>query len=414
LCGSGSLVPVLDLGAMDLTGRFPVPDEECPKVPLMLVKCMHQEGGDSCGLVQLRHTTKKEELFGKNYGYRSGLNASMEKHLEGIVLEVLGRLELNKGDKVLDIGCNDGTLLRFFHQKSGNIELYGIDPLADSMKDYYSFPVTLKNSFFHRDAFSEDVKRSGKFKIITTIAMFYDLDAPLQFAAEIESHLADDGLWVVELGHLEAMVKQNSYDTICHEHLGYYSLSQFVWLAQRTGLKIIDVSKNDINGGSIRLTLAKKKSDYNECEKLIKELLSSPSEMALEDLEIFDRFQKSIDLEKDRLVTILQELKRDGKRVAGLGASTKGNVVLQYAGVTDELIESIGEVNCEKFGRVTPGSRINIVQETKAYKEQMDYFVVLPWHFREFFIQRESEFLSNGGKLIFPLPKVEVVSIPND
>jgi len=392
ICGSTQLKSLLSLGDMAYTGHFPLLSyqETNLRGPLELVRCMGE-----CGLVQLGHNFPLNEMYGEGYGYRSGLNKGMVNHLFDIHQKILNRTSLECTDVVLDIGSNDGTLLNMY--SSDNATLIGFDPSSKQFAKHYRRDIYRIDSFFSAAALKE-LFGDRKAKIVTSIAMFYDLPDPLAFMRDIASILADDGIWYTEQSYLPSMLKNNSYDTICHEHLEYYCLSQIQWMCEHSGLKIIDVSFNDINGGSFGVTMAKKESRFE----------GIPTWCFPEWGQSFNKFSYSVHTHNFRLSETLRDIKRRNKLVLGYGASTKGNVILQYCGITPELLPCIADVNEDKWGHYTPGTNIPIVSEAKAKELKPDYFLVLPWHFRDNIIKRESEWIARGGKLIFPLPEIEI------
>jgi SAM-dependent methyltransferase len=403
ICRSTDLRPILHLGHQALTGIFPrQPDAKITTGPLELVRCAASDG---CGLVQLRHSYDQSELYGESYGYRSSLNRSMVQHLHGTVAKLLQRISLAPDDLVIDIGSNDGTLLSAY--PPGSATLAGIDPTGAKFKQYYRSDIQLIPDFFSAAAVRA---RFGdrQARIITSIAMFYDLEDPLAFMREIESILAPDGIWCFEQSYLPAMLSTTSYDTVCHEHLEYYALRQIKWLADRAGLKIIDVNVNDVNGGSFAVTVAKSAAEFPEFSRLDQMLHLEPG-YGLEAAETYALFEKRVVAHKTQLLDLLSQLKSQNARVLGYGASTKGNVILQYCGITPDDISHIAEVNADKFGCFTPGTGIPIISETEARAMKPDYFLVLPWHFRENLLAREQEYLRSGGRMIFPLPRIETV-----
>jgi hypothetical protein len=405
ICGNNSLVSIIDLGNQFLTGVFPAPGEKIERGPLEIVKCLNKEK-TSCGLVQLRHDYEMEKLYGDNYGYRSGLNKSMVDHLASVVKKIEDRVDLKDDDLVIDIASNDGTLLSCY--KNFQLDLLGIDPTLEKFKEYYRKGITMIPDFFSR-AIIDKYRGGKKAKVITSIAMFYDLPDPLEIMRQIESILADDGIWVSEQSYMPDMIKNISYDTICHEHLEFYALKQFKWMADKANLKIIDIELNRVNGASLAITFAKNKSIYQGVDNLVLDVLNKEVADGFDELAIYQDFVAKTEQHKEKLLRLLSDLKRSGKKVLGYGASTKGNVILQYCGLTKEDIPCIADVNEYKFGRLTPGTEIPIVSESEAKKLSPDYFLVLPWHFKDNIIAREQEFIKNGGHLIFPLPEIEIV-----
>lgn len=410
VCGNRDLVPILSLGEQYLTGVFPsVRNAALSRGPLELVACNIASEREACGLVQLQQSYNLDEMYGENYGYRSSLNRAMVKHLQDKVHHLVERYPLNPGDLVLDIGSNDGTLLSFYPELG--VTVVGIDPTAEKFASFYRNHISVIADFFSGDLFRE---RFGakKARIVTSIAMFYDLETPLSFMKDVVSILAEDGVWHFEMSYLPAMVRTMGYDTICHEHLEYYSLHQIKWMTDRCGLKILDVEFNNVNGGSFAVTAAQQASTFQPKSARIEEILRDEKEKGLTEMMCYEDFTKQVHAHQEELLALLKKLKGQGKTVLGYGASTKGNVLLQFCGITTELLPCIAEVNSDKFGCYTPGTNIPIVSEEEAHGMKPDYFLVLPWHFRDTIIQREKEYLRRGGKLIFPLPSLEVFAEP--
>lgn len=405
ICGNSALAPVLNLGKQYLTGVFPkTRDFKLTSGPLELVRC---DGPEACGLVQLRHSYDHSEMYGVNYGYRSSLNKSMVRHLADKVGGLLKLVRLSKADLVLDIGSNDGTLLSNYPLDGPT--LVGMDPTAAKFRRFYRPDIHVIPNFFSADTLREHfpIRRA---KLITSIAMLYDLEAPQAFAHQIASILADDGVWHFEQSYLPSMLRTTSYDTICHEHLEYYALRQIQWMTDRAGLKIIDVTLNDVNGGSFAVTAAPKVAPYPEATVKIQTILDEEDRLNLSSAATYEAFSTRVAAHKNTLLETLRNIKAQRKTVLGYGASTKGNVILQYCGLSTAEIPCIAEVNEDKFGCVTPGTWIPIVSEADAKAIHPDYFLVLPWHFRENLVAREQEFLRSGGKMIFPLPAIEIVT----
>jgi hypothetical protein len=403
------LVPVLNFGEQYLTGVFPkTKEEQLTKGPLELVKCMSISGEQVCGLLQLKHSYNFDEMYGDTYGYRSGLNQSMVKHLQDVAKKILSIVELQEGDIVIDIGSNDATLLKAYPHK--DIILYGVDPTAEKFRKHYSDNIKLITEFFPSQSLSKTLE-NNKAKIITSIAMFYDLEDPLAFVKAVHDALDVNGIWVFEQSYLPTMLKTHSYDTVCHEHFEYYCVKQIKWMMDDVGFNIIDIELNNTNGGSFSVTVAKKESTlFKENKALLDQFLQAEIDEGYEKLDIYETFNKYTQKHKQELVELLNKLKNEKKVVIGYGASTKGNVLLQYCNITPDLLPYIAEVNEEKFGAYTPGSLIPIISESDAKKMQPDYFLVMPWHFKKNFLVREKEYLMNGGKLIFPLPEIEIVT----
>jgi hypothetical protein len=329
----------------------------------------------------------------------------MVRHLTQKIHFLEKLADLKPGDVVLDIGSNDCTSLKAYATPALN--RIGIDPTGLKFKSYYPDDVALVPDFFSAANFRKVSGRAAR--IVTSVAMFYDLDDPIAFARDIASVLAPDGLWHFEQSYMPAMLRTTSYDTICHEHLEYYSLGVVKTILDAADLKLVDVQMNSVNGGSFAVTAAPKRSTRAANQPVIDWLLGQEERMGLGTVRPFREFEDRVFRHKADLVRLLKALAADGKKVLGYGASTKGNVTLQFCGVTTDEIPAIADVNPEKFGRVTPGTHIPIVSEAEAKAMGPDYFLVLPWHFKEGILQREQDYIARGGKFIFPFPEIEII-----
>jgi len=398
--GSSTLVPVLDLGEQVLTGVFPRdPAEPITRGPLRLVWCPES------GLLQLAHSYDLGEMYGDNYGYRSGLNASMVRHLTQKIRELERTADLKPGDTVLDIGSNDATSLKAY--SVSGLQRVGIDPTGAKFREYYPDDITLVPDFFSAAAFRRSGARPAA--IVTSIAMFYDLADPIGFAREIEQVLAPGGLWHFEQSYMPSMLRMGSYDTVCHEHLEYYSLGVVKLILEAAGLRVLDVKMNAVNGGSFAVTAVRRGDPRRGADAVIEWLLGQEERMGLDTTRPYREFEERVYRHRTDLRRLLKTLAADGRTVIGYGASTKGNVVLQFCGITTDEVAAIAEVNTEKFGAFTPGTAIPIISEAEARAMKPDYFLVLPWHFKEGIVQREAEFLAGGGRMIFPFPEIEII-----
>lgn len=407
ICGNDQLITIIDMGNQALSGRFPKKgDPEPPRAPLVLVKCDNTKNPDACGLVQLKHSVPPLEMYTCEYGYRSGINKTMSDHLADVTAKVQKIVLLEKNDIVLDIGCNDGTLLKSYSRD--DIRRIGIDPGGEQYKKYYPGDIHLVSDFFTASNFMSVFPRE-KAKVITSIAMFYDLEQPMEFVNNIRQTLHKDGVWVLEQSYLPTMLEMNSFDTICHEHLEYYALHQINWMLKRNGLKAIDIEFNAINGGSFKLYVTHVNSSLSPNSVALDTVINAENDLKLDTEKPYREFCTRVEKIKTDLNTLLRMEKAKGKKIFVYGASTKGNVLLQYFGIDSSVITAAAERNPEKWGSRTPGTNIPIISEDEARKQNPDYFLPLPWHFKHEFIERESQFLKDGGKFIFPLPNIEIV-----
>ena len=398
--GSTNLIPVLSLGHQCLTGVFPKEKSEVvTKGPLDLVWC------PDSGLLQLKQSYSLSEMYGDNYGYRSGLNNSMVRHLQHKIAMLEAMANPTTNDLVIDIGSNDATSLKAYKV---NCMKVGIDPVGKKFQNFYTDSIKLIPDFFSKEVFRKSVG-DKKAKIITSIAMFYDLENPVSFVKDIEECLDPNGVWHFEQSYMPSMLRTNSYDTICHEHLEFYSFKVVKEILNDCGMKVIDIEMNAINGGSFAVTACKHSAQIRPNYPVIEWILRQEDHMGLDTPKPYRDFEERVYRHKKDLKGLLDALVGDGKKVLGYGASTKGNVLLQFCNLTDKHIPAIGEVNEDKFGKLTPGTNIPIISEAEAKALKPDYLFVLPWHFKNGILEREKEFRTQGGKFIFPLPEIEII-----
>ena len=409
ICGSLNLKKVIDLGDQHLQGSFIKLGKEVPplrKISTELVRCNPMDDENACGLLQTRVSVPSEILYSA-YWYRSGTNQTMRDHLQDIArsaLEMMGKLDI----VALDIGCNDGTLLKNFPKE---VKKYGIDP-SDIAKEVND-DITIVIDTFPSDELT-GLLQHQTIDLITSIAMFYDLDDPVDFVRNISKILSPEGLWIFEMSYMPEMLKMNSYDTICHEHLEYYSLAVIESLLGRCGMKIVNVELNEINGGSIRCYATHATNFFykNHTNFLkIKALRQQEFDLELDTDKPYKNFQERIDRHRIDLLSLLRDIKRQKKSIHLYGASTKGNTILQWCGIDDSIIDYAADRNPDKNGAKTIGTNIPIISEEESRQMNPDYYLVLPWHFKKEFLEREVEMLKRGVGFIFPLPEIEVVRI---
>lgn len=407
-CGSSALTKVIDLGEQHIQGVFLKPGEEPPplrRIPLALVRCDPTRDERACGLLQNSVTVPPQILYHR-YWYRSGTNKTMTDHLRGIADQVSTLLDLPHA-KILDIGCNDGTLLRSF---PSTFDRCGIDP-SNAVDAIEGNDIKVIHDGFP-SAELEQVTSGARFNVITSIAMFYDLEDPIAFVRSLRDSLAPDGLWVFEMSYMPSMLDTNAYDTICHEHLEYYSVAVIEFILAAANMKLLRAELNDINGGSIRC-FSTPVGNFRWSDPAwhsgLQALRLREFDLQLDTDRPYRDFQDGIDAHRAELTRLVKELKRDGKRIHVYGASTKGNTLLQFCGLDSSVIDYAADRNPDKHGARTVGTDIPIISETESRKMRPDYYLVLPWHFRKEFLEREREMLDAGTQMIFPLPRVEVV-----
>ena len=398
ICKDSNINTVISLGEQIITSRCPIyGDYSTPKTPIDLCKC------NNCGLLQLKQTTFSSELYEYEYGYRSGISNTMKEHLKEYQKEILSKVKLLENDVIVDIGSNDATTLKYYPETCKRI---GVDPTGNQFKEYYE-NIELIPTYFTYDNF-RIIYPTLQCKIVSSISMFYDLPDPVQFAKDIYSILEIDCIWTCEQSYMPTMIKTNSIDTICHEHLEYYSLRQIKMIADMANFKIIDVKFNDCNGGSFRLYFAKKESNlYNENTELINSILETEKEIMND--EYFFNFMENCKKEVSKLTEFIDIVNKNGNKTYIYGASTKGNCLLQFANIGEDKIKYAVERNPNKVGKMT-NTGIEIISEETMRKNPPEFLLVLPWHFKDEIIKREETFLKNGGQLIFPFPHFEIVS----
>lgn len=406
----GSLEPILSLNEQYVS-NFILPGEpDGTKALLDLVLCRR------CRLLQLKHTVPAEMMY-RNYWYRSGTNRTMQEALADIAEKAETLMHLRDGDAVLDIGCNDGTLLTSY--KTGGVYRIGFDPAENLAALSRKVANKVVVDFFNSQVFHHDSDLSvHRPKIITSIAMFYDLEEPNRFVSDVKAVMHPDGLWVVQMSYLPLMLKQNAFDNICHEHLEYYSLQSFEYLLNLHGFEIVDVELNDVNGGSIRAYIRNCNADQgcfgdetyrSLAAERVRALREQEIKMGLDDQEVYAEFAMWVERIKQDITNFIKEQVNLGKTIYVYGASTKGNTLLQYFGLDASLIVGAAERNPDKWGRVTVGTHIPIVSEEEARSASPSYFLVLPWHFVEEFKKREMKYLSSGGRFILPAPHFTLI-----
>lgn len=406
ICGNTDLATVLNLGRQYLASSFvknnPTNNTNNIKIPLTLVMCNKKNNDSACGLVQLKETLNRDLMY-RDYFYRSAVNPLMKQALKDVVADIKSKISFKKGDHVLDIGCNDGTMLTYFPRNTTRI---GIDPAQNINRAVLDKSVRVAMDYFSKEKALE-LSRGRLFKCITSIAMFYDIDDPNGFVSEIKSVLAPDGVWCIQLSYLPTIIKSLNFFDICHEHLAYYSLEVINNLMPRHGLTVFDASLNDVNGGSLRVFISNKKRAPSAG---FKKILASEKKLNINSIKTYEDFSTRIDnLRKITRDFILAENKNKGL-VVGLGASTKGNVLLQYFGINKKMISFISERNPEKVGLRTLGTDIELISEEKAREINPRAMFVSIWFFKDEIIKREQNYLKNGGKLFFPMPYPHVVT----
>ena len=381
---------------MGLTGTFPKNTrQKIIKTPMEIVF------SNTSKLLQLKHNYNPKILYGKNYGYRSGLNKIMIKHLKKKFFSLKKFLKIKKNDLILDVGSNDSTFLNFF-----NCQRIGVDPSIIKLKKYYNKSIQTYPKIFDQ-AYPKLKKKS--FKLITAIAMFYDLKKPTDFLFKIKKILNKSGILHIEVAYLPEIINKFSYDTFCQEHYEYYSMHSLKYICDKSKMKIVDVGFNKINGGSIWLNITHKESKLKEQYKKIKKILKIEKKEKIDKVDTYKKYFRKIFNHSKQLNKILTKIKKNGYKIYGYGASTKGNVLLQLSKIDNKLIENIFEINKEKFTKYTPISKIRIINELQIKKIKPDYVLLLIWHFGKF-VTNKIKKLNNKTKIIIPFPKIKIIN----
>ena len=405
-CKSKKLKKILLFGSQPISSVFYKSKKKNLKnYPLDLFECQR------CKLVQFSKLAPNDDLYGSTYGYRTSLSDLMVNHIKKKFTYLNSEKYLKKNSYILDIGSNDGTFLNFFAKKRKDLNLFGIDPSSQKFKEFYNKKINLIPDYFSKrkiDEFFIGKKIKKKFDLITSFAMFYDIENPNAFAKDIFDLLDKNGLWVLEFSYFPLLLKNLTYDQICHEHVTYYTLSTFNTIAKQNGFKIIDFSFNEINGGSIEVICSKKNSKHKPKVKKIETVISD--EKKINENSYFNLSQR-IENTKNTLQLLLKNIKK--REIIGYGASTKGNIVLNQCGINENHLQYICDANPYKFGRYTPGSNIKIISKKEMRKRKPKYLLVLIWSFRTEVIKQEINFLKKGGKLIFHLPMLHIIDKNN-
>lgn len=395
-CESKNLIKILSLGNQYLSDFTKIKTKQ-KSFPLNIVLCK------KCSLVQLDYTTPAKYLYTERYGYKSGINQTMQDELKGIVNQSLKKIKKQKNKIiVVDIGANDGTLLKNYPKETLRI---GVEPIKKYAKECKKHANKVINSFFSYELFQK-TNGNKKADIVSAISCFYDMEEPNKFVSDVTKILKEDGIFVIQQNYLVEMLKLNAFDNIVHEHLEYYSLLSLNNLLERHGLEVFDVDLRNLNGGSFRTYIAFK--DKRRISKEVKKLERHEKKLGLDKKRVYINFAKKIEKNKTKIVNFIKKENKKGKTIYLYGASTRGNTMLQYFGLNNKLIKSAVERNPEKWGKIITSVSIPIISEEQARKEKPDYMLVLPWFFKKEFLKREKAYLKNGH-FIFPLPKLEII-----
>jgi len=397
-CKKTKFQKLFSLGNLSFTGKFPSADQTIKKKPITLIIC------NNCELVQLDHNFDLRYLYGPDYGYKTGINKTMLNHVKKVTKYLSKKTKLKNNEFVLDIASNDGSLLKSYNK---NINTFGIDPILNKYKNEYKNINFKISDFFSANKVISKTRK--KFKIITALSVFYDSVDPNKFLNDVKKILSRDGVFLLEFADLASIIKYKMFDTICHEHLEYYSSKVIINLCKKNGLRVFDIKSNDINGASKQYYVCHNDSIFKNNSAIINKILNSENELNLSKIITFKKFLKDIDSSRKKLVDALKKFKKQGKSTHCYGASTKGNVLLQYYKIDNKLIDYVAERNQRKYNLFTPGSNIKIISEIRSRFFNPDYYLVLPWHFKKEILSREKTIRKKGTKFIFPLPKLKII-----
>lgn len=400
ICSSPDLSNVLDLGEMPLANEFlDSPTEEEKEYPLRVVWCQN------CGLMQIDEVVPPEELFSE-YVYVSGTSERLQNHFNNLVSEIDELYSTLNGRKVLDIGSNDGTLLKGF--ENHDYDVIGVEPASNIAEIARENGVETINEFFNEEVAFRIQKNYGRRDVITATNVFAHTHNVHSFLKGVSKLLADDGIFVIEVPYLVDLLENVEFDTIYHEHLSYFAVRPLKTLLEKHGFKILNIKRIDIHGGSIRL-YSTKDSSWQNANSSAKKLIRIEMEKGLDELATYKSFAHRVERLKTSLLDLLSKLKGSGHTIAGYGAAAKGNTLLNYYSIGQEMLEYIADQNTLKQGLYTPGTHVKVVSPNRIYQDTPDEIVILAWNFAEEIMKQQSDFKEMGGRFVLPVPEVRVI-----
>jgi NDP-4-keto-2,6-dideoxyhexose 3-C-methyltransferase len=390
-CDSTKLENILNLGTQHLAD-FRFDTDKPPAYPLDVVFC------DDCKLVQLRDTTPNYEMYHDRYGFKSGVNNTIKADLKDIVEHAQKYVTPTKW---LDIASNDGTLLSY----APDVYKVGVDPVGFLCKEAEKHADRIVNDYFDSKHFDE------KFNVVTSISCFYDMNDPRKFVSDVCDVLEDDGVWIIQQNYLLKMLETQAVDNICHEHLEYYSLMALENLLAKFGLEVVEVTTSMVNGGVIRTVVGRK--GLFEIHESVEKQRQIEKDWKLDTTEPYKAFAESVKKQLRELTLLVKDINNKGEKVYVYGASTRGGTIWQSANLTELDLPYAIERNPAKVGKYMSCIGSEIISEEQARKDNPEYMLVSIWFFKDEVIKREQEYVNNGGKLIFPLPQLEIVDARN-
>ena len=404
-CKKTKFDKIIEIGSQPISSRTYRSKIKLKKYPLDLYKCKY------CKLIQLSKVAPAKDMYGSGYGYWTGLSPLMVNHMKKKVKKLNISKQLKNFSRVLDIGSSDPTFLNLLKKSKNNLDLFAIDPSAAKFKKSFTQKkINLIVDYFSKEKIDYYLKLKNislkKFSLITSFAMFYDINDPNSFCKDVKNMLENNGIWIVEFSYFPLLLKNLTYDQINHEHVTYYTLTTLKNILNKNGLKILDINFNDINGGSAEVTVSKNSSKHKPSKVKINSILKEESFINFESYKKFN-------LRLDNVKKVVNNFLENNKKVIGYGASTKGNIILNHCGIKSDKIKHICDGNIQKIGNYTPGSNIKIITKKRMRKMRPEYLFVLIWSFRSEVIKQEKKFLLSGGKLIFPLPIFHIIDKDN-
>ena len=399
-CGAKLTLTFLDLGMSPIANNL-VEDKQLnhrnKSYPLRAMTC------EKCALVQLSEAIPKEKLFPSSYTYFSSYSSTWLEHSKSYAEKIISLLQLNQNDLVVEIASNDGYLLQYF--ANSGIKVLGIEPASGVAKTAISKGIpTLINYFGESTAV--ELTQGQKPKLMIGNNVLAHVPDIHDFIKGFSLLITDEGLITFEFPHLLNLIKKTQFDTIYHEHYSYLSVTALLPIFAQHGLRIINVEKLLTHGGSLRIFIAKNKSSWIVHES-VQETIAEESQYDPRDLRIYETLQRKVEEIKHNLLSELIKCKKDGKSISAYGAAAKGVTLLNYCGISNDLIDYIVDLNPNKQGKFLPGSQIPIVGINVLNMKIPDILLVLPWNLSIEIKSQLSSYLKSGMETIRAIPKVE-------
>ncbi|NOT47446.1 MAG: class I SAM-dependent methyltransferase [Acidobacteria bacterium] len=401
-CGGERLRPFITLGPTPLANSFLKSRSEFEReafYPLDVYFC------EECSLVQLADVVDPKILFG-NYIYLTGTANTIVSHNQQYAETVVDFLQLNGDDLVIEVASNNGSLLRCFREQG--IRTLGIEPAENIAAIANADGIETVNKFFNSATANKIVSEYGSARAVIGNNVLAHVDDTQDFLRGCKTLLRDDGLVIVEVPYLKEFVDLVEFDTIYHEHLCYFSVTSLMRLCDAVGLSIIRVDRVQVHGGSIRVYAEKKEKHSNHAAAVIA-IAEDERKAGLTTQETFENFAEKTRNTREKLYSLLESLKAEGKSIAAYGAPAKGNTLLNYCGIDTRLLDFAVDKNPLKVGLFTPGAHLQVLPVSAVLERQPDYLLILAWNFASEIMQQQSEFEARGGRFIIPIPEPRIV-----